>query len=272
MTDEQAQHEALERDASADFWAAAPEATRRAYGVAHRRVGDGVLLTAPGLDGSLPFNRLTGYGLAGARPEDLDGAIRAFEAAGVKTWTIQVPPAAIRLAELATARGLVPHPRTWVKFARGTEPPPAGGLRVRPAEPADAETFGEICRAAFGMPDTVAPWIAALVGRPRWRCFLACDGDETVGTGALFVSNGLGWLGFGGTLPGHRGRGGQTAMLAARIAAGIAAGCRAFSTETGLPLPGEPGPSFRNICRAGFREVYRRPNLVPAPPGPQREA
>jgi hypothetical protein len=112
------------------------------------------------------------------------------------------------------------------------------------------------------LPDGIAPWAAALVGRPRWRCFLAGDGGEPVGTGALFVEDGLGWLGFGGTLPSHRGRGGQTAMLAARIAAGIAAGCRGFSTETGVPLPGEPGPSFRNIGKAGFREAYRRPNFV----------
>ena len=45
----------------------------------------------------------------------------------------------------------------------------------------------------------------------------------------------------------------------------IAEGCRGVrrgcGIETGAPLPGEASPSFRNIVRGGFREVYRRPNL-----------
>jgi hypothetical protein len=259
---EVARLEAIEHDASADFWAAAPEAPRRAFGIAHRRLGDGVLLTAPGLDGGLMFNRLAGYGVSGAASGDeLDEAISGFEASGVKTWTVQVAPTATGLAGLAAARGLTPHPRPWVKFLRGPEPAAPGGLPVRPAEPRDATAFGEVLCASFGMPDGVAPWAGALVGRPRWRCFLAFDGAEPVGVGALFLGDGLGWLGFGGTLPSHRGRGGQTAMFAARIAAGLAAGCRGFVTETGAPLPGEAAPSFRNIGRAGFREIYRRPNL-----------
>lgn len=36
-----------------------------------------------------------------------------------------------------------------------------------------------------------------------------------------------------------------------------------FVTETGAPLQGHgPGPSHRNMLRAGFREVAVRPNLV----------
>jgi hypothetical protein len=53
--------------------------------------------------------------------------------------------------------------------------------------------------------------------------------------------------------------------MAARIASGIAEGCRGFVIETGAPLPGEASPSFRNIARGGFREVYRRPNLQRPP-------
>jgi hypothetical protein len=63
------------------------------------------------------------------------------------------------------------------------------------------------------------------------------------------------------TLAGHRGRGAQGALPAARIAAGRAEGCRGFVVETGAPQPGEAAPSFRNVGRAGFREAYPRPNL-----------
>ena len=58
-----AELEAIERDAYADFWAAAPAVLRDRHGIAHRRVGDGVLLRASGLAGSMVFNRLLGYGV-----------------------------------------------------------------------------------------------------------------------------------------------------------------------------------------------------------------
>ncbi len=31
-------------------------------------------------------------------------------------------------------------------------------------------------------------------------------------------------------------------------------------TEAGVPQPGEPAPSHRNILAAGFRAAYQRPN------------
>ncbi len=255
--------EAIERDAYSDFWDAAPADLRDGLGLARRRVGDGVALFAAGLGGSMIFNRLLGYGLADARAEDLDPVIDAFEASGVAVWVLQVAPAAAALATLAVARGFEPHPRPWVKFVRGAEPASAAStLDVLPAGPDAAGAFGATFCAAFGVPALLAPWIAALPGRPRWRCFLAWDADAPVATGALYLgARGLGWLGFGGTLPSHRGRGAQQALLAARIEAGRAEGCRGFATETGAPVAGEPAPSYRNILRAGFTEAYTRPNL-----------
>ncbi len=256
-------YEAVERAAAADFWAAAPPETRSAYGVTHRPIGDGVLLMAPGLDGSMVFNRLLGYGLAGNASEgDVDEAIASLEGAGLKTWVLQVAPTATALAAIAAARGLAPHPRPWVKFARPPEAAEAAtDLDISPAGAGDAAGFGAVFCAAYGAPPGLAPWVAALVGRPGWRCFVARDGVRAVGIGALFLGAGLGWLGFAGTLPSYRGRGVQGALMAARIAVGIAEGCRGFVIETGAPLPGEASPSFRNIVRGGFREVYRRPNL-----------
>jgi hypothetical protein len=259
-----AELEASERDAGADFWAAAPEVVRARFGLEHRRLGDAALLLAPGLDGSLMFNRLLGWGSGPrSREADIDDGIAAFGGAGVRTWAVQIAPGLADLAALAATRGLVPHPRAWVRFARGPEAPAAVAttLVVRPVEAREAAAFGATLVRGFGMPEALAPWAAALVGRDGWRCFLAWDGPAPVGTGALRLGDGLGWLGFGATLREARGRGGQGAMLAARIAAGLAAGCRGFVTETGRPLPGEDAPSLRNIERAGFRQVYERPNL-----------
>jgi GNAT superfamily N-acetyltransferase len=67
--------------------------------------------------------------------------------------------------------------------------------------------------------------------------------------------------GLGATLAEHRGQGAQTALLAARIEAAREAGAGVLTTETGIPAPGEAGPSFHNIQRAGFAIAYRRANM-----------
>jgi GNAT superfamily N-acetyltransferase len=76
----------------------------------------------------------------------------------------------------------------------------------------------------------------------------------------LFVHEGVGWLGFGATLAKYRGRGAQSAILAARIEDARKQGCPTVVTETGELEEGRPSSSYRNILRAGFREAFVRPN------------
>jgi hypothetical protein len=255
--------EAAEAEACRDFWAAAPAGVREAFGIEAFPVGpDGLQLIGARLPGMV-FNRILGFGSGTpSDPAELDRAIGRFDARGVPAWVLQVPPGGAAVA-LGAALGLAPHPRAWMKFVRGDAPPvPARtALTVRAAGPADAGAFGAVLAASFGLPADLAGWGAALVGRPGWRTFLGSDGAEPVAIGAIRLGPGYGWLGFGGTLPRARGRGGQSAIFAARIAAGLAEGCRGFVTETGVPLAGEPAPSYRNILRAGFAEAYARPNL-----------
>jgi GNAT superfamily N-acetyltransferase len=112
------------------------------------------------------------------------------------------------------------------------------------------------------MPDSVARAVRELPRAPGWHCFVAYDGDEAAGAGALYVHDGIGWLGVAGTAPEHRRKGAQNALLAARLAAGSELGVRAFTTETGERLAERPSNSYRNILRAGFEEQYVRPNLL----------
>jgi GNAT superfamily N-acetyltransferase len=151
------------------------------------------------------------------------------------------------------------------KFQRDDAPPPMANsdLAVRAARAEDAQAFGEIVATAFGTPESFAPWVAALVGRPRWHCFLAWDGDRLAGTGALFVHEGIGYCTFGATHPEARRKGAQRALLAHRIAEGLKLGCRRFVTETGEAGDGEPEQSYRNILWVGFERAYLRDNWVP---------
>ena len=113
-----------------------------------------------------------------------------------------------------------------------------------------------------GSPAVSHEWLAALASSEGWQCFVAFDGAEPAGAGALFVAGEIGWVGIGATKPEHRGKGAQSALLAARVAAAADAGCSVVVTETGEPVDGRPNGSYRNIVRAGFEPQYVRANYV----------
>jgi hypothetical protein len=258
--------ERVERAANAALFAHAPAEVARTLGLAHRRVGDGLLMLSRLLD-HVMICRVQGLGVERPATADaLDEAVAAFRDAGIKNWVVQLAPGADALARLLAARGFARHPRTWAKFLYRADGPPAArtDLAVREVGAEHARAAAEIACAAFEMPPSAVPWIAALVGKPRFRTCLAFDGDRPVATGTVFIDGDAAWLGFGATLASHRGRGAQGAILAARIEAAMDAGAKLISTETGIPHAGEAGPSFKNIQRSGFRVAYERPNMRPA--------
>jgi GNAT superfamily N-acetyltransferase len=149
----------------------------------------------------------------------------------------------------------------WMKFTRGVGPREAqSDLDVVRAGPESADDFATVVAGGFGMPDWAKPMAANVVGRPNWSCYVAYAGEAPAGAGALYVHEGVGWLGFGATLPQFRGRGAQSALLAARIEDARRQGCSAVTTETGELVEGRPSNSYRNIVRAGFREAGVRTN------------
>jgi GNAT superfamily N-acetyltransferase len=149
----------------------------------------------------------------------------------------------------------------WMKFSRGVGPRQAqSGLHVIRIERDRADDFGAVVTGGYGMPEWTGPLAANVVGRPGWSCYVAYEGESPAGAGALFVHQGVGWLGFGATLPDFRGRGAQSAILAARIEDARQQGCSSVVTETGELAEGRPSSSYRNILRAGFREAGVRPN------------
>lgn len=217
---------------------------------------------------SLPvsyMNRVIGLGTHEPADERLlDSFIAQYREARTDFW-IHLNPGArpAGLASWLTARGLrVAKRRSWAKFLRGPEPPKPveSQMRVRPAGPREATAFAEIVCSAYGFAPELAPWLIAIVGRPGWEVFLGYADDKPVAAGALFRYQDAAWLGMGATLAEYRGRGGQSALLAARIAA--ARDCRVLVTETGEPIGDEPNPSLHNIARAGFVQICSRLNYT----------
>jgi GNAT superfamily N-acetyltransferase len=150
---------------------------------------------------------------------------------------------------------------SWMKFSRGVGPREAqSDLQVVNVGSEGAGDFARAVVGGYEMPEWLLEFNERVVGRAGWSCYVAYDGDAPAGAGALFVHQGLGWLGFGATLPECRGRGAQSAILAARIEDARKQGCSTVVTETGELEEGRPSSSYRNILRAGFREAGVRPN------------
>ena len=136
-----------------------------------------------------------------------------------------------------------------------------GSFRVGVAE---AQDFGRIVATGYGLPDAVVPW-AARAPEAGWDCWLALDGDEPAAAAGVFIDEGVGYLGFAATLPEHRGKGGQNALLAERIEHARASGCDVVVTETG-ELRDEP--SLELVPQHPPRRVRRgRGARQLAPPG-----
>lgn len=235
--------ESVEHAAYADAYRGSPELCELA------EIGGAVCLKLPRLEERI-FNRV--LGLDSIDPFD---EIAAFY--GDTAWWVSD---ARGLGTELEARGFV-RDYGWMKFSRGVSPRRATSeLSVVPVGPDRAGDFAAVVAGGYSLPDFTEPFAANVVGRPGWSCYVAYDGERPAGAGALYVDGGVGWLGFGATLPDFRGRGAQSAILAARIEDARRQGCSTVVTETGEFDGRRPSGSYRNILRAGFREAGVRSN------------
>jgi GNAT superfamily N-acetyltransferase len=253
-----------ELEAFWDFFSNAPSD----LGAVAEEVGGALCTSVLQAPGSALFNRALGLGLRRAATEaDVDAIVDFFDARGVE-YGIALHPDA-RPAELPVwleARGLRPG-YAWAKFSRPVSSPPQAetAFHVERVGPERAADFASVFTRAYGTPAFTEPWLAVPPGRAGWHCFVAYDGETPAATGALHVTGTVGWLGMAGTLPEHRRKGAQGAILAARIEAAAETGCHVVVTETGALEEGRPSNSYRNIVRAGFEEQYVRANYLSSP-------
>jgi len=257
--------ERIEANAAADFYRAATPDVVATHRIACFERGSAVCLAACDIEPGLVFRRVVGLGVGTRATQRQLREIHSAMRERCARYTIQIAPHA---TPRALGRWLddagFSHGYAWMKFVRPANAATAVtcDLDVRIVDARLAEAFGTVVATGFAMPATAAPWVAALAGRPGWMCALALDGRTPVAAGAAYLENGYAWLGFGTTLATHRGRGAQTALLASRIAWAERNGARWLVTETGERVAAKPTQSYRNILRAGFEEVYLRPNYV----------
>jgi hypothetical protein len=250
-----------EAAAHADMFRASPPE----FGFEVEQTDEYVARFAPSMD-IMMFNRAVGLGInSPVSKETIDGLILKYRDKGLKNFCFQLSPEAqpAQAHEWLKSRGLEVRDY-WVKGYRSADRNlmMKTDLRIEQIDKSQATVFAEIVCAAFGMPMSLLPVIAAPVGLPGWNHYIAFDGDSPAAAAALMVNGDTGWLGIGGTRAEFRGRGAQSALIARRVSDGSKLGCKIFVAETWKERPDAPNPSYHNMLHTGFVMAYDRPNYM----------
>jgi GNAT superfamily N-acetyltransferase len=223
-----------------------------------------------------PYNKVAGLGFGGVPdPAALDEIEKAFAAFG--------SPVQIELAHLAdpaigallTARGYRLESFENVlgrALTGGPERVRPPGIEVRPSGEEEFETWLDVVAEGSVHPDTQGvPWHEefsreAIIAAERDSAaagdtrYAALRDGGIVGGATMRISEGVAQLTGAATVPAHRRRGVQTALLSARLADAAAAGCDVAVITT------QPGSkSQQNAQRQGFDLLYTRAVLVKQP-------
>ena len=257
--------EAAELAAVRSWGEAIPRPVARKLGFGQGPLGSGLLVHADA--DVLMFNRVLGLGLASPATErDLDEASARFTQTGARRFMVQVAPNAgpPELMSWLEARGFYRH-NHWIRLARdlaGDDAEASTDLLIAPIGREHAAEVGRMGAEAFGYPAELAAFTSCLVDRTDWTFFGAFDGETLAGVSAVHIQGAAAWFGFAATKKELRGRGVQSALIAARLEAARRAGCRWACVETAADTPEKPNPSTHNLRRLGFTDAYERPNWV----------
>jgi len=139
---------------------------------------------------------------------------------------------------------------------------PAEGVTVRKAALDEGPAWVRASLQGFSGSDSEVPAgmaesFEAAFHAPTSTYFFASIAGVVAGTAGVNLHEGTAGLFGASTLPGARGRGVQTALVHARLAAAQQAGCDLAFTRT------SPGSSSQhNLERLGFRPVYSRARMA----------
>ena len=259
----------------AQLIATASEAARRRSGTAGfvMPLAGGVASFAE--EGS-PFNKVAGLGFGGVPgPGALGETERAFAACGAPVQIELAHLADPAIGALLTMRGyqLTSFENVLGRALDGRPAPVTPpGVEVRRSGDEEFEAWLEAVADAVAQPDTqgvpaheefprevikAAERDFAVAGVLRYAALR----DGVIAGGASFrMAEGVAQLTGAATVPAHRRRGIQTALLSARLADAAAAGCDIAVVTT------QPGSkSQQNAQRQGFDLLYTRAILVKQP-------
>jgi GNAT superfamily N-acetyltransferase len=270
-----AEIELSEAQSLADFLTAASPQAQAALGTDVVRLGGGLALAMRN-DLSGFWSKIVGLGFSEPVSVSLMEHVAGFyRDRGVSTALVPLAPEVVPADWADICEKLnISESGSWMKLVgdigpiteavaeRGGAAAYLGeGLRVGPVPADRARDWAAAMWEVFGFPvEHQIEMPEGSVARPEWQAFAVFERDEIVAVAALHLSGRIGHLFGGGTLPHARGRGAQSALIAARALAAREAGCGWLVAETGAERPGEHNPSLHNLLRAGLSVRYERRN------------
>ena len=214
-----------------------------------------------------PIGRATGAGLD--RPftaEDLERVEQFYAAHKAPSQVDLCPMHGPEVFELFKERGYAIAELNNVLYRQldvGEKFPPApAGCEVRRSPIEEAQVTGAIVESAFfpdGAPEPFRGLITPLYQMKRALAFVASVEGKLVacGTGLVIPEHKVFALCGAGTLAEFRGRGLQTALLRARLAAAVVSGC-----EYAVVVTQGGTTSQRNAERLAFRVAYSKVTVI----------
>ena len=245
-------------------------------------IGGGIAVYAgPGQ----PFNKIAGLGFAPLAEADLAALEAEYDRRGGEMRVELSSLAPGDVSSMLTRRGyvlggdenalaLALTPDVIAGFARERDAAAARGIEITPAGPADMRTWIDTVVDGFLHPDvfdgppptesferqTLEDVFGDQVEVPGGEHYLARRDGVIAGGGSMRLDHGVAILSGASTLPAHRRRGVQSALLRARLVDAASAGCDIAVITT------EPGSkSQENVQRIGFALLYVRAILVRRP-------
>jgi GNAT superfamily N-acetyltransferase len=252
-----------------------------AEAVARRRPGRGVLVrplaggvatyTGPGS----PLNKVAGLGFAGGvDPAELEDLEAAF---GSRGTSVQVELSCLAdpsIGALLTGRGYVLRNFENVLGRalplEATVSPARPDLQIAVSPPEELQLWMDVAVTGFATPDTqgvpsheeheraaLEEIFGDMASADGFARYLARRQGVPAGAASMRQSEGVAQLAGAATLPEHRRRGVQSALLAARLELAGREGCDVAVVTT------QPGSrSQENVQRHGFELLYTRAVLV----------
>jgi len=246
------------------FYARVFQKTRPEIGAAEQEICGGHMVFA-GL-GS-PIGRATGVGLGRTfAAEDLDRIEQFYRQHKAPAQVDLTPMHRPEVFEMFKERGYAIAELNNVLYRKleGDEETPRTPAKcgIRRSFPEEAGATGEIVERAFfpdGAPEAFRGLIEPLYQMGNALAFVATvDGKPVAcGTGLVIGEHKVFALCGAGTLVEFRGRGLQTALLRARMAAAAKAGC-----EYAVVVTQGGTTSQRNVERLGFRVAYSKVTVI----------
>ncbi|MET0552026.1 MAG: GNAT family N-acetyltransferase [Vicinamibacteria bacterium] len=251
-----------------------------ATAAAGRRPASGVFVTplaggfATFTSAGSPLNKVAGLGFGGPLdPAALEAVERAFAERGshvqVEVSTLGDP----EVVQTLTKRGYVLQGFENVlglALPRASAAAPPSGIEIAESPSGELDAWVDVVVTGFATADTqgvaaqesperdlLAGVMADMASAAGLSLFVARRGGVTAGGGSLRLGGGVALLCGAATLPEHRRRGVQSALLGARLQIAADAGCDVAVVTT---APGSK--SQENVQRQGFELLYARAVLV----------